>query len=106
MRLKELLHEDYNQQLSSDLNNILVGAKAAGLEDVNTGAVVRNLQRMGYSVDIDSLVVLLQDNPIVQSVSPTGIRLTAGETSSIDDVEDSAEQVDQMAQKAAQKGLK
>lgn len=106
MRLKEFLYEDYNQQLSGDLDNILVGAKAAGIEDINPEAVVRELQRMGYSVDVDSLIALLQNNPIVQNASPSGISLTAAETSTTDTDQDSANQVDQMAQQAAQKGLK
>ena len=51
MRLKEILIENYTQQLDTDLDNILVGAKAAGIYNLNPAVVVQNLQKMGYSVD-------------------------------------------------------
>ena len=107
MRLREILSEDYDQDLTNEVNNILVGAKAAGILDVNTETVVRQLQKMGFSVSTESLISVLQDNPIVQNVSTDGIVLTGGDgTASVSPGDDSAAQVGALAQKATEKGMK
>lgn len=109
MRLREILHEDYNQDLINDLDNILVSAKAKDINDIDPNVIVRQMQHMGYSIDVGSLITLLQDNPNVQNASPEGIRLTGDDTTdefSDNPQEDTESQVDQLAQQAAQKGLK
>jgi len=108
MRLKEILSEDYTAELSNDVSNVLVSAKASGIYEIDPDVLVRQLQNMGYSVTVDSLITLLQDNPEVMNASPDGIRMTGGDTSPIetDNTEDSKSHVDKMAQAAAQKGLK
>lgn len=105
MRAKEILYEDYNQRLESDLNNLLIGAKAASAQDINTQDLANQLQRMGYSVDVNSLMSLLQNNPSVTNATPDSITLagpegapTPGET------QDSASHVKDMAQKASTLG--
>lgn len=108
MRIRELLREDYQSQLNSDVTNILVGAKGQGIDNIPTTALVQQLQKMGYSVDVDSLISLLQDNPAVQNASPEGIRLngTDGSTDTAGSPEDTEMHVDSLAQKATQKSIK
>lgn len=109
MRIREILYEDYNQDLNNDLDNILVSAKAKDINDIDPNVIVRQLQHMGYSIDVGSLITLLQNNPNVQNASPEGIRLTGDDSSdefSDDQYEDNKSQVNQLAQQAAQKGLK
>jgi len=100
MRAKELF-EDYTQQLESDLNNLLIGAKGSGATNVSTQAVVNQLQGMGYSVDVNSIITALQGNPIVTGVNPQTIQFTSPEaSSSAGQTQDSAGRVGDMAQKA------
>jgi len=103
MRAREILDENYNQSLESDLNNLLVGAKASGAQDLDTQDIVLQLSGMGYSVDANSIMSLLARNPMVLNATPSNIRLTSpegvqpGQGAS---GQDSASRVSAMAQKA------
>jgi len=103
MRAREILDENYNQSLESDLNNLLVGAKASGAQDLDTQDIVLQLSGMGYSVDANSIMSLLARNPMVLDATPSNIRLTSpegvqpGQGAS---GQDSASRVSAMAQKA------
>jgi hypothetical protein len=107
MRAREILQEDstYNQNLESDLTNLLVGAKASGAKDVKTAALVKQLYSMGYSIDANSVLPLLSRNPAVLNATPDMITLTPPEgTMDVGQpggqTQDSASQVSDMAQKA------
>ena len=107
MRLHEILKEDYNEQLAADLNNLLVGAKAAGISDIKPDAIVRQMQQMGYSIDVGSLMTLLQDNPMVQGASPENIHIEGEDQAGVGgSVEDTHSRVNGLAQTATKKGLK
>src|SRR5215471_20739785 len=99
MRLREILVEDYNSQLQSDLDNLLVGAKASGVDNINPEVVVRQMQKMGYSIDVDSLLTLLQDNPAIENASPESIHLTQDEAGVSGSAEETHSKVNTMAQK-------
>ena len=106
MRAREILQEDYNQSLESDLNNLLVGAKGNGAQQVSTQDIVDQLYSMGYSVDINSIIPLLGNNPTVMNATPEMIVMTAPEGMSDTDGadgEDSASRVSDMAAKATKK---
>lgn len=100
MRAREILDEDYNQSLDSDLNNLLIGAKGNGAQNIQTQALVTQLQNMGYSVDANSLMSLLQDNPNIMSSTPENITLTGPENAEMGTTQDNAARVGDMAQKA------
>ena len=105
MRARELL-EDYNQSLESDLNNLLIAAKGNGVQQLKTQDIVDQLYGMGYSVDKNSVMSLLQNNPAVMNATPEMINMTApeggagGGTSD----QDSASRVSDMAAKATKLG--
>ena len=105
MRAREILQEDYNQSLESDLNNLLVGAKGSGATEINTQDIVDQLYGMGYSIDINSIMPLLSRNPVVLNATPEIIKMTEPEGASSgagSDTQDSAARVKDMAQKATQ----
>ena len=107
MRAREILQEDYNESLDSDLNNILVGAKGSGATQIDTQAVVDQLYGMGYSIDVNSIIPLLSNNPAVMNATPEMIQLTAPEGASAGgsgDTQDNAAKVSDMAQKATSIG--
>ena len=103
MRAKEILYEDYNQRLDSDLNNLLIGAKGNGARDINTQDLANQMQNMGYAVDTNSLMTLLQNNPSVTNVTPDSISL-AGPEGAAGQQDDSAAHVKDMAQSASSLG--
>lgn len=103
MRIFEVLNEDYNQSLEADLNNLLVSASAVGAQEVKTGDLVRQLQASGYSVDINSLLTLLTDNPMVLNATPDLVRFSEPAPDTEQGV-DSAEKVKSMAAKATKIG--
>jgi hypothetical protein len=106
MRARELLEENYSENLNTDLNNILVGAKGAGAKEISTDDVVTQLYNMGYSVDANSLLPLLMQNPIIMNATPEMISFAAPESVSTGtgNVADSAARVGDMAQKATNIG--
>ena len=107
MRAREILQEDYNASLESDLNNIIVGAKGAGAQEVNTKDIADQLYNMGYSVDVNSLMPLLSQNPAVMNVTPEMVRFTdpiGAAQGSGGQTQDNAARVGDMAQKATKIG--
>lgn len=94
------MYEDYTQRLESDLNNLLIGAKGNGATQVETSALADELQGMGYSVDVNSLMSLLQNNPIVMNATPENITLTGPENAGGGQTQDNAARVSDMAAKA------
>ena len=107
MRAREILDENYNQSLESDLNNLLVGAKGSGAEQINTQDLVVQLNGMGYSVSSSSLMLLLSRNPLVTNATPTVVNLSPPEGAGAgggDGTEDTAAKVSDMAAKATKIG--
>lgn len=104
MRAKEVLYEDYNQRLESDLNNLLIGAKGTGATNIETDQLASQLQGMGYSVDTNSLMSLLQNNPNVMNATPESITLSGPENANAGQTTDSASRVSDMAAKATNIG--
>lgn len=103
MRAREILQEDYNESLESDLNNLLIGAKGSGAQEIKTQDLVTQLQGMGYSVSDNSLMLLLSRNPAVLNATPSFVRLSdpeGAEFGGSDPAQDTAARVGDMAQKA------
>jgi hypothetical protein len=104
MRAKEFLLEDYNQRLDSDLTNLLIGAKGNGATDISTQDLVAQMQQMGYSVNVNSIMTPLQNNPNVTNVTPDSITLNSGQDGSGGEEQDSASHVQDMAMDAGDLG--
>ena len=108
MRAREILQEDYNQSLQSDLNNLLVAAKGNGLQQIKTQDIVDQLYGMGYSVDVNSIMSLLSNNPTIMNATPEMIAMTAPEGATGDaggtGDQDSASRVRDMAAQATKLG--
>lgn len=107
MRAREILDEDYNKSLENDLNNLLVAAKALNSQEIETRRIVTQLNNMGYSVNQNSIMLLLSRNPLVMNATPTMIKLTEPEGTLANNGksgEDSASRVSDMAQKATEIG--
>jgi hypothetical protein len=110
MRAREIIQEDYQESLDSDLSNILVGAKGSGATDINTEDLVLQLRGMGYSVNKNNIMVLLSRNPLVLNATPESVHLTepegSGEMNTDTSKQDNADRVTDMAIKAAKNSKK
>jgi hypothetical protein len=106
MRAREILEENYNQSLETDLGNLIIGAKGSGAQEIGTQDLVNQLSDMGYSVDVNSIMGLLSRNPAVLNATPTIIKFTPPEGTAPGGkpTQDSAAQVSDMAQSATKIG--
>lgn len=62
MRGWEILGESEVSSFESDVEDLLIAAKANGIEELSVDALVDQLNGMGYSVTPDSLVASLQSH--------------------------------------------
>jgi hypothetical protein len=99
MRAREFLQEDYNKSLDSDLNNLLVRAKASGSADIKTKNIVKQLYKMGYSVNLNNIMPLLSNNPVVLNATPEIIKLTKPDGASAEETPDTGPDTDSIARK-------
>lgn len=111
MRAWELLTEGEKPAVESDLEDLLIAAKATGLEDIEVEDLVSQLVDMGHSVTPDSLVNMIDslDNDIVGTVTLNTIQLRshtadveAGEDGEFEDEVDSAD----LAKRSAMRSVK
>lgn len=109
MRISELFEDSHSQRIESDLNTILMTAKAEGQTEISTKVLVKRLLGMGYSVSTESLMGILQGNPLVQSATTQTVGLNepdhAGVSGGPDEKAQNAEKVSSMAQDAAKKDI-
>jgi hypothetical protein len=91
VRAWELLVEDSESSFDSDLEDLLIAAKANGIIDIEVDSLVDQLNGMGYAVTPDSLVSSIENHEhsheFIQTVTLDKIILKAH---SLDD--DSAEE--------------
>ena len=109
MKIVELLVENYTQQLEVDLDNLIVAAKARGIDHLKTDELVTQMVQMGYDVNPNSLMTIISNNPAIQTATPMDIQLTPTDDAGLtgaEDPEQSAEKVSQMARKEAERSIK
>lgn len=109
MRGWELLKESNKQDFDSDLEDLLIAAKANGITEVSVDDLVDQLNSMGHSVTADSLIATLEEEEraFIKTVTLNSIILKSHslEDGEVEDYED--EQVDaaKLASKTAMKGV-
>ena len=111
MRARELLKEDENLEFESDLEDLIVAAKANGLTEVDTEDLVDQLVDMGHSVTADSLVNALDvdENEFVKNVTLNTITFkdhVVDDEEGEGDYEDEEPDAERIATKTAMKGVK
>jgi len=109
MRGWELLNESDKDDFDSDLEDLLIAAKANGITEVSVDDLVDQLNGMGHSVTADSLIATLEaeERAFIKTVTLNSIILKSHslEDGEVEDYED--EQVDaaKLASKTAMKGV-
>lgn len=112
MRAWELLLESEEDKFDSDLDDLIIAAKANGLTEIDVDDLVDQLTAMGHSVTPDSLVNSLEahkhDHKNIKNVTLNTITL---KTHVLDDedkegFEDQKVDAERVASRAALKGVK
>lgn len=78
MRAAEFLFESYDEKLNSAVKMVLLKLKSLKIPQIKTQIFVNQLQKMGYSVDLNSLVDTLnneQNSVLVTSATPDIIQI-------------------------------
>ena len=112
MRGWELLRESEGSDFESDVEDLLIAAKANGMQELSVDALVDQLNGMGYAVTPDSLIASLEDHEhehdFIKTITLSTIILKSHslDDQEIDGYED--EQVDaaKLASKTAMAGVK
>lgn len=107
MKIKDIIVEAHRNQVESDLNNILMKAKAHGKTELSTIGLVKSLLRLGYTVSVESLLGLLEENPMVDSATTSSVSIATPEHDMSDDQEKEQGErtVQQMATDTAHKEI-
>jgi hypothetical protein len=114
MRAREILSEGEKSTLDSDIEDLLVAAKANGLDQLDTEDLVNQLNSMGHSVTPDSLLDMLnnRDDEFIKNATLTTISLKLhtggegeGEENEWDD-ESPEEHTARLANKSAMKRIR
>ena len=111
MRGWELLRESDKDDFDSDLEDLLIAAKANGITEVSVDDLVEQLNGMGHSVTADSLVATLDDpnseHAFIETVTLNSIILKSHslEDGEVEDYEDKQVDAQKLASKTAMKGV-
>ena len=111
MRGWELLKESDKDDFDSDLEDLLIAAKANGITEVSVDDLVDQLNGMGHSVTADSLIATLDDpeneHTFIKTVTLNSIILKSHslEDGEVEDYEDEQVDAQKLASKTAMKGV-
>lgn len=111
MRGWELLKESDKDDFDSDLEDLLIAAKANGITEVSVDDLVDQLNGMGHSVTADSLIATLDDpeneRAFIKTVTLNSIILKSHslEDGEVEDYEDEQVDAQKLASKTAMKGV-
>lgn len=104
MRFIELVETSYIDDLRSEVINLLTSVSAEGIDEVDTQNLLIDLESIGFAVDEESLLELLDSLPIVATASADTIQISTSDVDMMvghDAEEISADQVDKLATKQA-----
>ena len=77
MKLFEL-NSQYVGELSDTVINLIYAASAEGQDSIATQDLLGDLEGEGYFVNIQDLIGILEDNPIVKTISKDTVELDTG----------------------------
>ena len=106
MRLRQLVENDYTQELQDEIVNLLTAISAEGLETIDTDQLILDLQQQGFSINKNSLFTILNSLPIVANANDETISIRpSGERPSDQPNGSQSSHVRKQAQKQAKKDL-
>lgn len=105
MRIYEFLFEDYNEDMKCEVIGQLISLKANKGSTIPTRLLVKNLNDVGFSCTIDSIISLLSDVDIVASVDSDVIKLGDKTEGSQEDGMSKEQSDDAVMDRLAQQGI-
>lgn len=113
MRIIEIITESEQGALERDLIDLLIAAKASGIDEMPTQTLVDQLSDMGHSLTVDSLLSMYDDMnsqqrpDIIQNITADTITLDAQVSGDfVDDAETAAEDLERDTSQQAMKNIK
>ena len=112
VRAWELLVEDSESSFDSDLEDLLIAAKASGITDIEVDSLVDQLNGMGYAVTPDGLISSIEDHEHAHDFIKTAtldkiiLKTHSLDDDSVEDYEDAEVDAEKLASKTAMKGVK
>lgn len=108
MRFSSFLaeNENYMSQLNNDINIYLTRLKANGMYTIGTDLLVKELEGLGHSLTVESLIDMLANNKYVERATIDSVDLVGSPTAKGQGVKDDRQKVRDLAVKAAKRGLK
>ncbi len=112
MRGWELLVEREGTDFDSDVEDLLIAAKANDMQELSVDALVDQLNAMGYAVTPDSLIASLEDHEheheFIKTITLNTIVLKSHsfDDRETKDFEDQQVDAERIASKTAMKGIK
>lgn len=86
MRYHQLVLESaYIEDLKDEILNLLTIASARGIKNLRTSFLVKDLQSLGFEVDIDTIVSAMDDIEIVSSADKNKIQISSSPSDKQDD---------------------
>ena len=103
MRIAEILQEShYTDELQNDITNLLIAVAEDGIFKVETQNLLNDLQNMGYSIDEESILDVLDTIGIVRDANPETIDISLSDSDAFvgaDKEEIAADTVDRLSKK-------
>lgn len=75
MRFHELIIEDYTDSLMSEIINLLAAMSAEGVTEIDTTALLLDLQSQGHTLDTQTLLQLIDQIEIVTNANADTVSL-------------------------------
>lgn len=108
MRLSEILLESDEDALMSDIIDLLVAAKAANIDEMETEMLVAQLADMGHSVTVNTLLSMFDEErpEIIKNITANTVSLTLADSGEGDAAEKSEQDFEKDVTKRALQNIK
>jgi riboflavin synthase alpha subunit len=103
MRFRDLIVEDYADDLQSEIINLLTAVSVHGVIEVDTTSLLTDLKMAGYSVDISTLLQVLDQIKIVKTATADTINISTDDTNKMVGANAKTMQKDRVANLAKKK---
>lgn len=108
MRLSQLIESAAINDFEPEIESLLTAAAAMNVTELTTQVLLNDLEKLGYTVDVTTLLQVLDNVPMVSSANKKTINLQAPDPETMKGMDaDEIERgrVDRMAKKQAKKDM-
>ena len=82
--LVERREETHSQELRDEAINLLIAAQAQGVRTIEPQQLIKSLKDVGYTINMETLIDLLQNEPLIQKIMPQEIVVSTGDEYYVD----------------------